>query len=133
MIVESKDYHQILTLFDKYMNDKKTRTVTHVGFYKFMLTTLQIPAWIVKDLKRQIKQDPRLKFHLDTIIEDFLLTGALTGTLKEGAVKLVLKNKFGYEENPAPSDDHSANVTRQVTYRAATKEDAVKLIESKES
>ncbi len=130
MIQEAQDYHQVVALFNKYLKHKTTRVPTQPGFYKFLLIEHSMPAWLVSSLKKQIKLDPRLSFHVNTILEEFLLTGMLTGTLKEGACKLILKNKHGYEESPTRLDDTTAVTTRQVTYRAATLED-VKLLESK--
>ena len=123
MIEASQDYNQIVALFDKYITDKKSRVLTHAGFWKLLLTTHSMPAWLVKQLKRQVKLDPNLAFHIDTVVEDHILTGALTGTLKESSCKLVLKNKFGYEESPVVIDTDVVTSTRQVTYRPATQSD----------
>jgi hypothetical protein len=130
MIAPSEDYHQIVALFDKYRENKKTRVLSHVGFWRYLLTEHNMPAWIVKNLKTQVKRDPNLSFHLDTIIEDHILTGSLTGTLKEASCKLVLKNKFGYVENVEQTDEGKAATTKAITYRQATVED-VQLLESK--
>jgi len=127
MVVPAQDYNQIIALFNKYSEHKKTRVMTHVGFWKFLLTDQSLPAWLVKQLKRQTKLDPNLAFHIDTVIEDHILTGSLTGVLKESSCKLILKNKFGWEENPVKLDADTTVTTRQVTYRQATQEDVAKL------
>lgn len=127
MIVQSEDFHQIVALHNKYTQDKKTRTPTVTGFWKYLLVTQSMPSWLVRQLKKQYKQDPNLAFHLDTIEEDFLLTGALTGTLKESTAKLVLKSKYGYEENPTKIEEEAEAVTRQISYRPATQADVDRL------
>ncbi len=129
MIQPAPDYNQITSLFDKYIKHKKSRVLTHAGFWRFLLLEHAVPAWIVKQLKRQVKLDPNLSFHIDTVIEDHILTGALTGTLKESSCKLVLKNRFGYEESPTVVDAEIAQKVKHVTYRAATQED-VKALEA---
>ncbi len=126
MIQPSTDYMQIVSLFDKYMKDKTTRVLTHAGFWKFLIVQHAMPAWLVRNLKRQVKLDPNLAFHIDTVIEDFLLTGSLTGTLKDSAVKLLLKNKFGYEEAPTVISEETQKV-KTITYRPAVQADVDKL------
>jgi len=127
MVVPAQDYNQIVALFDKYTAHKKTRVLTHAGFWKYLLTDQSLPAWLVKQLKRQTKLDPNLAFHIDTVIEDHILTGSLLGILKESSCKLVLKNKFGWEENPTKLEVDAVATTRQVTYRKATQEDVARL------
>ncbi len=129
MIQPAQDYNKIVQLFDNYIKHKKSRVLTHAGFWRFLLLEHSMPAWIVKQLKRQVKLDPNLAFHLDTVIEDHILTGALTGVLKESSCKLVLKNKFGYEESPTIVDAEIAQKVKTVTYRAATQAD-VKALEA---
>ncbi len=126
MVEASQDYNQIVALHLKYTQDKKTRVPTVTGFWKYLLVSQGIPAWLIRQLKRQYKLDPNLAFHLDTVEEDFILTGALTGTLKEATAKLVLKNKHGYIENPAEKTDGQTAVTRAITYRQATLDDVPK-------
>ena len=123
MIQPAADYRQIIALFDKYINHKKTRVMTQAGFWRYLLLEQQIPAWLTKQLKKQVKLDPNLTFHINTVIEDHILTGALTGTLKESSCKLLLKNQFGYEENPGVVDEAAPMATKQVTYRPATQAD----------
>ena len=127
MIQNAQDYNKIVQLFDSYTKHKKSRVLTHVGFWRFLLLEHSVPAWIVKQLKRQVKLDPNLAFHIDTVIEDHILTGALTGVLKESSCKLVLKNKFGYEESPTLADTETAQKVKTVTYRPATQEDVASL------
>ena len=123
MITPSQDYNQIVQLFDKFREHKKTRVLSMIGFWRFLLQEQNLPAWLVRQLKKQVKMDPNLSFHLNTFVEDFVLTGALTGTLKESMCKLVLKNSYGYEENPSVVDDTSTAATAQISYRQATLED----------
>jgi len=129
MIQPAQDYNQITALFDKYIKHKKSRVLTHAGFWRFLILEHAMPAWIVKQLKRQVHLDPNLSFHIDTVIEDHILTGALTGVLKESSCKLVLKNKFGYQESPEALDTTESQKVKTVTYRAATLDD-VKALEA---
>ncbi len=110
--MEAKDYDLIIKLFEKYLIHKKTKSLTEVGFRKYMLTEQLFPAWLVKSLVKQIQQDMNLHYHIHTYLEHYVLEGVLLGTIKEGAGKLVLKNKYGYDENPVRqlADDHNKTV-----------------------
>lgn len=119
MLKQAPDYHQIVALFNKYIEHRKSRVLTMVGFSKYLLQDHAMPAWLVRNLKRQIKYDPNLSFHLGTVLEDFIVTGMLTGTLKESASKLILKNKFDYQESPdTVGEGHEAKI-KQIVYRPA--------------
>ncbi len=125
MIKAAENYYQIVSLFEKYMNDKASRVLTMVGFFKYMLVKHNMPAWLVKNLKKQIKFDPNLSFHLNTILEDYIVTGMLTGTLKESGAKLILKNKFDYQESPTVLEESTDAKIKQIVYRPAVLEDAI--------
>ena len=117
----AKDYDLIVNLFNKYIANKKTKSLTEVGFRKYLLTEQMFPSWLVKSIMQQIKKDPNLSFHIHTYLEHYILEGCLLGTIKEAAAKLVLKNKYGYEESPTKVlADKSAGV-RTINLTAAVK------------
>ncbi len=124
---EAKDYDLIITLFDKFLKHKTTKTITDMGFRKYLLKEQIFPAWLVKNLMRQINYDPNLSYHIRSYTESYLIEGMLLGTLKDSAVKLILKNKFGYEENPVKTIDDRTQTVRTITMRTATPADAEKL------
>ena len=123
MIKAATDYHQIVNLFNKYIEHKKSRVLTMVGFSKYLLKEHEMPAWLVRNLRLQIKFDPNLSFHLNMVLEDFIVTGMLTGTIKESGAKLILKNQFGYVENPDANSHETDAKIKQITYRPAVLED----------
>ena len=97
---DAKDYDLIVKIFEKYMEHKKTKVLSEVGFKKYLLAEQAFPAWLVKNMMRQIKMDTNLNFHIHTYLEAYLVEGMMLGTIKDTAAKLVLKNKYAYEENP---------------------------------
>ena len=110
---QSPDNTRITNLFERYMNDPKSRAPTEKGFYKYLLRDLQLPAWIVQYIKGEIKKDQNLHFHLHTVLEATLAEGALLGRVKEGPAKLLLKNNYGYTENPE-ADSEGQGTTRKL-------------------
>ena len=112
----AKDYDLIVNLFDKYIANKKTKSLTEVGFRKYLLVEQAFPAWLVKSIMQQIKKDPNLSYHISTFLEHYVLEGMLLGLIKETAAKLVLKNKYGYEENPVKAIADKGNQVRSIKF-----------------
>ncbi len=72
-------------------------------------------------MMKQINQDPNLSFHIDTYLEHWILEGMLLGTVKETAAKLVLKNRYAYEENPTKEIEDKSKGVRMIRLVPAVK------------
>ncbi len=118
---QAKDYDLIIQLFEKYLSHKTTKTTTMLGFKKYLLSGQGFPSWLVKNLMGQIKYDPNLAFHVNTFLEHYLVEGMLLGTVKDTAAKLILKNKFGYSENPTPEVEDKGKTARTIKLIPAVK------------
>ena len=118
---EAKDYDLIVGLFEKYTDHKKTKVMTEIGFRKYLLTEQGFPAWMVRGIMQQIKQDVNLAYHIGTLLEHHIVEGMLLGTLKESACKLALKNKFGWEENPIKQVEDKNKKVKTIKLIPATK------------
>lgn len=119
---EAKDYDMIVNLFEKYTAHKKTKVLTETGFRKYLLQEQAYPAWLVRSLLQQVKQDMNLAYHIGTLLEHYLIEGMLLGTLKETACKLALKNSFGWEENPVKQLADKGKAVKTIRMVAATKQ-----------
>ena len=117
----AKDYDLIINLFDKYIVHKKTKSLTEVGFRKYLLTEQAFPSWLVKSIMHQIKKDPNLHYHVHTYLEHYILEGMLLGLIKETAAKIVLKNKYDYEENPVNQVEDKSKQVRTIRLIPAVK------------
>ena len=110
----AKDYDLIINLFDKYLGHKKTKTLTEVGFRKYLMQEQAYPAWLVKSIMHQIKLDKDLHYHVHTYLEHYIVEGMMLGLIKETAAKLVLKNKYDYEENPTKAIEDKGKSVRTI-------------------
>ncbi len=117
----AKDYDLIINLFDKYLAHKKTKTLTEIGFRKYLFSEQAFPGWLVKNIMSQIHRDPDLGYHVGTYLEHYIVEGMLLGTIKETAAKLVLKNKYGYEENPIKAVEDKSKTVRTIRMIPAVK------------
>ena len=121
MMQDAKDYATIITTFEKYMEHRKTKVLSEIGFKKYLLAEQAYPAWLVKAIMKQIKQDQNLYFHIHTYIEAYLVEGMMLGTIKDTAAKMLLKNKYAYEENPTAILEDKGKTVRTIRMIPAVK------------
>lgn len=120
-MITAKDYDLIVKLFEKYIDHKLTKVLSEAGFRKYLLKEQAYPAWLVKSVMHQIKMDPNLHFHIHTFLEAYLIEGMMLGTLKDTAAKMMLKNKYSYEENPTVAIENKGKAVRTIKMLPATK------------
>lgn len=124
---QAPDYDNIVKLFNLYQEDTKTHVVSLLGFRAWMLNHMKYPAWMVKELNKQINKDANLRYHINTIAEANMVQSATLGLYKSDVAKFILKNSYGYQDTP---DTHASSgaTTKQITF---VKAEAPKLIEAK--
>ena len=119
--IHAKDYDLIVKIFDKYVEHTKTKVLSDSGFKRYLLQVQAFPAWLVRDVMRQIEYDENLRFHIHTYLEAYLVEGMLLGTIKDTGAKMMLKNKFGYEENPTKQIEEGKSTTKRIVFVPAQK------------
>lgn len=103
-LYSAPDYDMIVIVFEKFLTHKTTRSRTESAFRTYLLREQGFPAYLVRNVMYQIHKDENLAFHIGSYLEEYLVTGMLTGILKESACKFALKNKFGWQDDPGPKD-----------------------------
>jgi len=119
MSTRAPDHKNILKLFNVYLQHKKTRIPTLVGFKAFMLRYQNYPAWMVRNISKQINEDTDLKYHINVIAEAGIVENALTGVLKGDMSKFILKNHYGYKDTNDNISSQGATV-KQISFVPAT-------------
>ncbi len=120
------DHQNIVNLFIKYANTKKTSVISKPGFYGYLALKIAYPGWFIKEIKRQIRKDANLSEFIESAIEGILVDGMNAGVYKADGVKFTLKNHYGYSDNPDHKERTETSTTKTIVYRLATEQDVKK-------